>query len=137
MSNILGAFDAAQGSPNLSALQFLGDNLKPGQVVNLASAIPLTISVAANAGLSFTVPFDCTVFDVIVQSSGTIGGGTVKLSSITGDVTNAIVMAVDKTITRAGTIDATYAKFLKDASFVLTTNASGDRGWVKLLVLKN
>ena len=137
MTKPLGEFDAAQGSPNSSALQFLGNNLTPDQVINLPAALPFVVGADATGGLTFTVPFDCTVFDVVVQASGTSGAGTVLLSNGTNAVTNAIVMASDKAITRAGTIDSAYSSFTAGDNFTFTTNGASDKGFVKLMVLKN
>lgn len=58
------------------------------------------------AGVSLiTVPFDCEVIDVIVQAQGASANGTMTLTDGTSDITDAITCAVDKTVTRAGTID--------------------------------
>ena len=137
MTKPLSEFDAAQGSPNSSALQFLGNNLTSDQVINLPAALPFVIGVNATGGIDFTVPFDCTVYDVVVQASGSSGSGTVLLSNGTDAVTNAIVMASDKAITRAGTIDAAYSSFIAGDSFTFTTHGAADKGFVKLMVLKN
>jgi hypothetical protein len=137
MTKPLGAFDEAQGSPNLSALQFLGENLKPDQIVNVATAIPVTINADATGGLDVLVPFDCTVFDVIVQASGSSGSGSVTLSNDGDAVSNAIAMETDKAITRAGTLDLLYTKFSKDDYFTFTTNGAADKGLIKILVVKS
>ena len=137
MTKPLGEFDEAQGSPNTSALQFLGDNLKPDQILNLAVALPFVIRSNASGGLDFVVPFDCTVFDVIVQASGSTGSATVTLSNDGDAVTNAIIMSTDKAITRAGTIDSAYSSFSEGDNFTLTTNGASDKGLIKLMVLKD
>ena len=137
MTKPLGEFDAAQGSPNSSALQFLGDNLKPDQILNLSVALPFVIGSDASGGLDFVVPFDCTVYDVIVQASGSTGSATVTLSNDGDAVTNAIIMATDKAITRAGTINSAYSSFSEGDLFTLTTNGASDKGLVKLMVLKD
>ena len=135
MTKPLGAFDEAQGSPNLEALQFLGKNMKADQVVNIAAMLPLTIDVAGNGGLTFPVPFDCEVVDIVVHASGTSGSGTVTLSNDGHAVSNAIIMAADKVVTRAASIDPAYSEFSEGDDFTLTTNGSGDRGTVRLVVV--
>ena len=135
MTKPLGAFDKSQGAPSLSGLKDLGQNMSGGRLRSIASAIALDIAADATGGLTFPVPFTCRVFDVIVESSGSSGGGTVTLKNGSNSVTNALTMAVDKTIARAGTINHLYSHFEEGDNFTLTTNGAGDKGWVKLMVL--
>ena len=139
MTKPLGSFDS-QGAPNLAALAFIGNNTTPDQIMNLLTIITLNLnkdSYVGAAGVAFTVPFNCTVLDVIVQAEVTSSSGTVTLSNNAVAVTNAIAMGTNKTIVRAGTIDQASAAFVKDDSFKIVTNAAADRGIVRLLVLKN
>ena len=53
--------------------------------------------------------FDCEIIEVIVQMQGTSTNGTMKITNGTNDITDAMVVAVDKTIVRAGTIDNAYS----------------------------
>ena len=139
MTKALSSFNS-QGGPNLVALAFLCENTVPDQIANLETVISLHLekdSYVAAAGVTFVVPFDCTVIDVIVQATASVGGGTVTLSNLGVAVTNAIAMATDKTIVRAGTINPASAKFTKGTNFEIVTQAAGDRGIVRLIVLKN
>ena len=139
MTKPLSSFDS-QGAPNLVALAFLCNNLKEDQVMNLLTVITLNLvedSYVSAAGVTFTVPFDCTVLDIIVQARATVSSGTVTLTNGAVAVSSAIAMETNKTIVRAATIDPAVSKFIKDASFGIVTNAAADRGIVRLLVLKN
>ena len=140
MTKPAGIFDG-QGGPNIGVLQFLGDNLVPDQIANAMVALTYKLDkdcYVSAAGVEFPVPFDCTVLDVIVQCEIASSGGTVTLSNHSKAVTNAIVMAVDQVVTRAGSIDQVTASFLKDTdNFEFVTNAAADRGIVRLIVLKN
>jgi len=135
MTKPLGAFDESQGTPSLSALKDLGQNMSGGRLRSIASAIAIDIAADATGGLTFPVPFTCRVFDVIVESSRSSGSGTVTLKNGSDSVTNAIAMETDKAITRAGTIDHLYSHFEEGDNFTLTTNGAADKGWVKLIVL--
>ena len=134
MSNHLGEMAAAQGSPSLDALKTMGQNLVPNQIRTLVSAIPVTIAADATGGLVVPAPFACKVIDVIVQSSGASSSGTVLLSNGTNAVSDAIIMAVDKVVTRAGTLDPRYASFAAGDDMKFTTHAAGDRGFVNVIV---
>ena len=50
-------------------------------------------------------PAKFRIMDVLVTTIVTAGSGTVKLTDGTSDITNAIVAATTKAVTRAGTID--------------------------------
>ena len=50
-------------------------------------------------------PAKFRIMDVLVTTIVTAGSGTVKLTDGTTDITNAIVAATTKAVTRAGTID--------------------------------
>ena len=139
MTKAAGIFDG-QGDPNIGALQFLGDNLVPDQIENLPTVLTYKLNkdcYVSAAGVKFPVPFDCTVIDVIVQCEIASSGGTVTLSNNSVAVTNAIVMAVDQVITRAGSINQASSSFVKDDNFEFVTNAAADRGIVRLIVQKN
>ncbi len=51
------------------------------------------------------VPAKFRIIDMVVMGITTQGSGTVKLTDGSSDITNAIVAATTKAMTRAGTID--------------------------------
>lgn len=54
-------------------------------------------------------PFKFRIVDVIIEPRGTSTNGTMKITNGTNDITNAMVVAVDKTMVKAGTIDDAYS----------------------------
>lgn len=99
-------------------------------------AITNDITADASGGVTTAIPFDCVVIDVIVQATATSGSGTVLVSSGANAITDAMVMAVDTTIVRAGTIDTTYSSVSSGDDLTFTTNGAADRGLVKVIVMK-
>lgn len=95
--------------------------------------VPISITSDASSGQSVTIPFDMYLIDVIVQATATSTSGTVQLRKATTAITNAIAMATDNTIARAGTIDDTRSTLLTTDSLNVLTNGSGDRGIVVLI----
>lgn len=96
-----------------------------------------TITADATSGLAVSVPFDCTIVDVVVQCTTANASGTVTVSDGTNDITDAIVCAVDKTIVRAGTIDDAYSGLSEGDTLTFTTNGAADRGVVEVIVKKS
>lgn len=93
------------------------------------------IDAAANAtAKSVTVPFACEVVDVIVQARATSGSGTATVRVSTNAISDAIVMAVDTTIVRAGTINDAYSTLAAGDSLNVITNGANDRGLVEIVV---
>ena len=97
-------------------------------------ALYVTIDADATGEKAVPIPFKCEVIDVIVQCRAASGGGTATLKKGSTAITDAIIMAVDKVITRAGTIDDAQSSLNEgDAVSVDCANAA-DRGLVTLLV---
>lgn len=97
-------------------------------------ALYVTIDADTTGEKAVPIPFKCEVIDVIAQAKAAEGGGTVTLKKGSTAITNAMVFTVDKTITRAGTIDDAVSTLSEgDAVSVDCANA-GDRGFVTVLV---
>ncbi len=96
----------------------------------------LTCSITADATgeKAVTIPFACEVVDVIVQSRATSGSGTATLKAGSNAITDAIVMAADTVITRAGTINDAYSTLAAGATVTVDTNGANDRGLVSVIV---
>ncbi len=102
----------------------------------LSGVYALYCSITADATSEKTVPipFACEVVDVIVQARATSGNGTATLKKGSTAITDAIVMATDKVVVRAGTIDDAQSTLKEgDAVSVDCANAA-DRGLVTILV---
>ena len=90
----------------------------------------------ATGELAVTVPFACEIMDVIVQARATSGSGTLTLKAGANAITDAIVCAVDTTITRAGTINDIYSTLASGATVTVDANGANDRGYMTIVVRK-
>lgn len=107
----------------------LGDAVYSAPVLLFAD-----IDAAANAtAKSVTVPFACEVVDVIVQSRAASASGTATLRKVTTAISDAMVMAVDKVIVRAGTIDDAQSSLSAGDDLNVITNGANDRGLVTIV----
>ena len=79
-----------------------------GVGINFPIFLTYEITTGAATGLEIfkaNAPFKFEILEVIIQCRKAAELGTMKLNNGTDDITDAIVCAVDTTITRAGTID--------------------------------
>ncbi len=102
----------------------------------LAGIYALYCSIEADATGEKTVPipFACEVIDVIVQCRANNGGGTATLKKGSTAITDAIAMATDKAIVRAGTIDDAQSTLAEGDAVSVDANGAADRGLVTILV---
>lgn len=114
----------------------LGDKLS-----ELSTGTPIFIDVAitadATSGQSVTIPYNFVLRDVIVQCTAANASGTATVRSGANAISDAIVMAVDTVITRAGTLDDTYTTITTSDSINVITNGAGDRGIVTLVGIRS
>lgn len=108
-------------SPQYGRTQQLADKLdqlQKGQVGlgegNGNIYLPVSIVYEVTTGAASIIvhnntPFKLEVVDVIVQARGASTNGTIQIHDGTNAITDAIVCAVDTTVTRAGTIDDAYS----------------------------
>jgi hypothetical protein len=96
------------------------------------------ISAASDPIAIFTAdaPYGFTVLDVIVECTATNSSGAVTLTDGTTAITDAITMATNKAITRAGTIDDAKATIAAGGSLVADKNASADEGVITILAVR-
>jgi hypothetical protein len=116
--------------------------LQKTQIGDAVYKAPVYISaeVAADASstaVSFTIPFACEIVDVIVQARATSGSGTATVRKVTTAITDAIVMAVDTTIVRAGTINDAQSTLAAGDNVNVITNGGTDRGLITLVCVRN
>ncbi len=104
----------------------------------LAEVYALYCSITSDAtggnGQAVSIPFPCEVIDVIVQARATSVGGTATLKKGSNAISDAIVMAVDTTITRAGTINDAYSTLAEGDAVSVDCANNTDRGLVTILV---
>ena len=72
------------------------------------------------------VPAKFRVIDVTVDTIATVSSGTVKVTDGSSDITNAIVAAVTKVVTRAGTIDPAKNEIAAGGSLSVVVANSAD-----------
>lgn len=95
--------------------------------------VEFEVTADATGGLSISVPYAMRVFDVIVECRAANAGGTLTLRSGTNSITDAVICAVDKVITRAGTIDDTYSSITTATELNVIANGAADRGMITIL----
>lgn len=95
--------------------------------------IKVSITADATAGQSVSIPYAFELVDVIVQARATSTSGTVQVRKSTTAITDAIIMATDTNITRAGTINDAQSTILTTDSINVITHGAGDKGLVILV----
>ncbi len=81
-------------------------------------------------------PYAFKVLDVIVECIGSNGGGTCTVTDGTTAITDVMVMATDKVMVRAGTIDDAKASIAAGGSLVADKNATTDKGVVTIIAVR-
>lgn len=96
-------------------------------VIYPTQAIPIAHANHATETLSYTMPRKVEIINVEVRKSGTDTGGTVQVKDgSNAAITDAIVAAVDKALTRATTIDPAKNQIAAGANVNITyTRGSG------------
>lgn len=113
----------------------LGTEMKRVGDVQVYNPIAVSFAVTADAtsGLSIAIPYDMLIIDVIVECTTANASGTLTLRKSTTAITDAIVCAVDKVITRAGTIDDAQSTILTTDSINVISNGAADRGKITII----
>lgn len=118
-----------KGSNPVSQKVVLGDAVYSSPLL-----LEANIDAAANVtAVSVSVPFACEVIDVIVQSRAASASGTATVRKATTAISDAIVMAVDAVVTRAGTIDDAQSTLAAGDDLNVITNGANDRGLVQIV----
>ncbi len=86
--------------------------------------------------IMWTATFACEVVDVIVQARATVGSGSALVSKGTSAITDAMAMATDKAIVRAGTIDDANSTLAIGNTLNVDCNGASDRGLVTVILKK-
>lgn len=102
--------------------------LTPGIVV----CIPIATSGSTTADFSVVLAEKTEVIDVVCRKDGAGAGNTITLKNGSTAISDAIVFATDKAVTRAGTIDTTQN--VVAAGGTLTATATRSAGTVVGLV---
>jgi len=99
------------------------------------NTVQLTYKVTADAtaGLAITVPYPMEILDVIVQCQAANAGGTLQLKNGATAINDAQVCAVDKVITRAGTIDDAVSSLTTATVLKVFSNGAADRGLITII----
>jgi hypothetical protein len=83
----------------------------------------LQASVVGGASTTATLTRAVTFYDFILYATAAQGGGSIKLTTAGGDVTDAVTCASDEALTRAATFDD--ANINAAAASVVTFTAAG------------
>lgn len=130
--------DAAKGSPNPEALQYLQENWGQAEINNSLQVVKTEITASGSSGVAVVgMPQGAEIISIKVHGKATIGGGTVTLSVGDGGaaISDAIIMATLDAVTEVSTIDQTYKKVSADG-LTLTTNADTNLGDVYIYYKK-
>lgn len=93
------------------------------------------ITADATGEVAIPVTFPCKVVDVIVECTAANANGTLTLKKGGTAITDAIICAVDKVVTRAGTIDDAQSTLaVSDTALTVDAAQAGDRGRISVLV---
>ena len=111
-------------------------DLQAAKLGTLIEGAPVVVKVVIDADYtgekSVTIPYDMEVIDVVVQCTGANGNGTLTLKNGSNAISDAIICAVDTTITRAGTINDAYSTLYTTTKVTVDANGADDRGimWI-------
>lgn len=97
--------------------------ISPGTSIEMTFLLP----DAATATYLYTVPDACEIYDVLCIKDAAGAANTVQLKNGSGTaISDAIATAVDKTVTRAGTLDKATRALAAGATLQITnTRAAG------------
>ena len=111
-------------------------DLQAAKLGTVVAGSPVVVKVVIDADYtgekSVTIPYDMEVIDVVVQCTAANGNGTLTLKNGTNAISDAIVCAVDTTITRAATIDDAYSTLYTTSTVTVDAHGANDRGimWI-------
>jgi hypothetical protein len=102
---------------------------------NMMVVQEVTIAGAAHGtnGLAFTLDNSMRLIHMFVRCTAASSDGTLQLRVGTTAISNAVVCAVDKTITAASTLDPAQTTLTAGTSYNIKANATGDAGVVTLI----
>jgi hypothetical protein len=106
-------------------------------LTGIIPALMLTYAITADATgnpVMWTATFPCEVIDVIVQSRAASGSGTATVGKGASAITNAMTMAVDNTMARAGTIARANSTLAIGDTLNVDCNGSTDRGLITVIL---
>lgn len=113
----------------------LGTEIKRLGDLEASTPVIITKAVTADAtgGLVITVPAAFEILEVVTQCRAANANGTLKLVNGATDITDAMICAVDKVCTRAGTIDDSVSSVTTSTVLKVVANGAGDRGIVTII----
>jgi hypothetical protein len=107
------------------------------KILELTTAAPIIVKFAitadATSGLTIPIPYDFELLEASVQCTTANAAGTATIRKTTTAITDAMIMAVDKVVVRAGTIDDAQSTILTTDSINVITNGADDRGIVTMI----
>lgn len=112
----------------------LGDEVKRLGDTGAFQGITLVCNVVADAtgGKAVPIPYAMEVLDVCTQCRAANANGTMKIKKGASDITDAMICAVDKVVTRAGTIDDAQSTLAAGDTVTVVAAQAGDRGLITI-----
>jgi len=111
-------------------------DLQAAKLGTLIEGAPVVVKVVIDADYtgekSVTIPYDMEVIDIVVQCTAANANGTLTLKNGSNAISDAIICAVDTTITRAGTINDAYSTLYTTSTVTVDAAGANDRGimWI-------
>lgn len=90
------------------------------------------ITADGTGGKAVTIPYAMEVLDVCTQCRAANANGTMTLKKGATAITDAMICAVDKVVTRAGTIDNAQSTLAAGDTVTVAAAQAGDRGLVTI-----
>jgi len=123
------------GSPINQKLE-LGTEIKKFQDNGLVVISKVIDADAKTEALSIDIPFDIKIIDVIVTCTAAVEAGTAQLRNSTTAISDAIIMAANHVVDRAGTLDDAQVAVGASDSINVLTNETTNRGVITILALR-
>jgi hypothetical protein len=117
----------------------LGTEIKRLGDLEASTPVIITKDVTASAvgGLAVTIPCNFEILEVVTQCRAANASGTLLLKKGSTAITDAMICAVDKVVTRAGTIDDAQSTLLTTDTLSVFSNGAADRGIVTIIGRRN
>ena len=94
----------------------------PGRLLDCEAEGTL-FAIVTSGNVDVTIPWNCELIDMTIICTASHASGSIQAKTAGGAnvITDAVVCATVKNITRAGQIDTTYSKFAAGGSLRLVT----------------
>lgn len=127
--------DPSQGSPNLDAMQHLQDHYDVDSL-QASLCVARTVVSGTSGGVGVTIPEGARIVDAWCICTYTNASGAMQVKDGDGNaITDDMTCTTADALTRASTIDTTYA-IVNDSGIEVESNAPADAADVYIAYLK-